>query len=873
MNMSSDIPNRPKKWMRYLIIALWAAIIIGIIAVLAFFFKIANGDLPSFEELENPKYDLASVVYDANGEPFGKYYIENREQIDYEELSPHIIDALIATEDIRYEKHSGIDFKALTRVAFKTLLFQKQSSGGGSTISQQLAKLLFKRSSLANKNKLQRAIALLTIKIKEWFTAVKLERQYTKQEIIAMYLNKFEFINGAHGVQAAAQTYFAKDQSMLDINEAATLVGMLKNPSLYNPIRFPDKSKGRRDVVLAQLVKAEMLEASAYDTLHVKELDMSGFLRAAHDIGPAPYFRAELTKWLKKLLKQEEYLKPDGTHYNIYTDGLSIHTTIDLNYQKHAESAVHEHMATNQTNYWKVWKNRNPWTYEADHEMRKIRLGVLQRRIKESERYLNLHNRYLGKLKEQLRSKYNANLPLSEKVISALIDVKERKSKMSTKLKNGDINETYIKAYKSIVTSNEIDDLATQFGALEEAFKTEFNTKIKMRVFDYENGDKEVEMSPKDSVKFHNKHLQSGMLAVDPKTGYIKAWVGGVGFKYFKYDHVNSRRQVGSTIKPFVYATAISLQGISPCQEYEDIQYTIAPGDVDLFVNEEWSPANANDEFTGNPYNLYQGLLYSKNSISVRLVRELGSVNVIREVLHNCGIDRDLTLDNGRLAVPKLPSIVLGAADLTVKEMTGAYTTFANNGSHTEPIFVSKIVDKNGKIIYTGIPDRRIALNPLYNAVMVDMLKNNMGGGYNIGIKTVTGGKTGTTNDFSDGWFMGVTPNLVVGTWVGGDDNWIRFLTLQDGQGFVMARPIFQKFMQAVEKDTAINFNTEVQFHEPPDGFDELVDCTKFKQVKPADELNQSLNQQSAFDEFEDEEEFDEEEEFDDEEEFDEEQQ
>ncbi len=867
-NAQPDYRSRP--WLKYLIYGLWTAIVIGFIAVIIFLRGIGNSDLPSFEELENPTYDLASVVYDVNGTSFGKYYIENREQIEFSNLSPNIYKALIATEDVRYLDHSGIDFFALLRVAFKTVLFRKESSGGGSTISQQLAKLLFKRASLRNKSSISKIFALVEIKVKEWFTAVKLERQYTKEEIIVMYLNKFEFINGAHGIQAASQTYFGKVQKELTVSEGATLVGMLKNPSLYNPVRFPEKSKDRRNVVLSQLLKNNQLDQVAFDSIKSKPLDMSAFSREAHDTGPAPHFRAELTKWLKEKLDNKEYYKPDGTPYNIYTDGLSIHTTIDLAYQAQAEKAVAEHMKDNQERYWKVWKGLNPWTHEADDKVKEIRLDALERKIKESDRYLNLHNSYLGALKSTLQKKYNPRLPLNEKVIRNLIDVKERKVKMSSLFQKEILKEQYVNDYTSIVTSNEIDQLANQFGLLEEAYKTEFNTKINLKVFDYEKGEIEKEMTPKDSVKYHNQHLQSGMLAVDPKSGHIKAWVGGVGFKYFKYDHVNSRRQVGSTIKPFVYATAISLQGISPCQEFEDIQYTIAPGDVDLFVDEEWSPANANDEFTGNYYNLYQGLLYSKNSISVRLVKELGSVNVIREVLHNSGIDRDMTLANGRLAVPKLPSIVLGAADLSVKDMTGAYTTFANNGSYTEPIFVSRIVDKNGKVIYSGIPERRIALNPLYNAVMVDMLKNNLAGGYNMGNKTIAGGKTGTTNDYSDGWFMGVTPNLVVGTWVGGDDNWIRFLSLQNGQGFVMARPIFQKFILGIEKDTSIQFDTEADFAQPPDGFTDLIDCTKFKQVRPDEELENTLNQQAEFDEFDDEE-FDEEEfddeEFDDEEE------
>ncbi len=869
MEESEKMINKPRKWLKYLLYLIWACLIIGFVSLFLFLSSISKGDLPSFEELENPKYDLASVVYDTNGEPFGKYFIENREQISFDQLSPHIYNALLTTEDLRYYDHTGIDFRALLRVAFKTVLFRKESSGGGSTISQQLAKLLFRRPNLSGKSALAKIKALVEVKVKEWFTAIKLEKQYTKDEIMAMYLNKFDFINGAHGIEAASQTYFGKSQEFLAPEEAATLVGMLKNPSLYNPLRFPKKSENRRNVVLGQLKKYGHIDQVSFDSLSSKSLNMDDFERDAHDKGPAPHFRSELTKWLKALFKEKEYLKPDGTEYNIYTDGLQINTTIDLAFQQHAEEAVFDHMKANQAKYWKVWDNKNPWTHEADETQKELRLSVLERRLKESDRYLALHNAYLGAIKAKIRTQH-ANLPLSENVIKALIKVKDQKQRLSHYFKNNTLKEKYVNEYKDLVTHKDMDELRDQFNQLKEAYVTVFDTPVSMKIFDYEKGEIEVEMSPRDSVKYHNQHLQSGLLSVDPKTGHIKAWVGGVGFKYFKFDHVNSKRQVGSTIKPFVYATAISLQGISPCQEFEDIQYTIAPGDVDLFVDEEWSPANANEKFTGNLYNLYQGLLYSKNSITVRLVKELGSVDVIREVLHNCGIDKKMTLPSGRLAVPRLPSMVLGAADLSVRDMAGAYTAFANNGNYTEPIFVSTIRDKSGKIIYSGVPERSKAINPLYNAVMVDMLMNNLAGGYNLGLKSKAGGKTGTTNDFADAWFMGITPNLVTGIWVGGDDNWIRFLTLDNGQGFVMARPIFQNYMKKIEADEAIQFDVDASFVQPPDGFQEITDCARYKQQTPDSELQETTETQSNYDEFDDEfeeEEFDEEfeEEFDEE--------
>lgn len=848
--------NRSSKYFHWASRAIWALAILALLTLAYTFISLSKGDIPSFAQLENPEYDLASVVYDCHGTPFGKYYVENREQITFNELNPYVHDALIATEDVRFYKHTGIDFRALTRVGLKTLMFQDQSSGGGSTITQQLSKLLFKRPKTHGLSKLQRVLTLVKVKLKEWIVAVKLERQYSKEEILIMYLNKFEFINGAHGIQAASQTYFNKNQDSLNINEAALLVGMLQNPSLYNPVRFPEKSMDRRNVVLSQLVKYGKLERTAFDTLSIDSLDMTRFNRAAHDVGPAPHFRAELTKYVQELLNKPENFKQDSTPYNIYTDGLKIYTTIDLNYQKYAEQAVHEHMAWNQKKYWKVWKGMDPWSYDADGTQKELRYSILERQIKESERYLNLHNAILGPVKAEIQKSFDPDLPLHENAIKALLDINNGKSKV--KDHPNALKSEYASEYQQLLDSPLWAKLAKKYVDLQTEYTEQFNTKIMMTVFDSELGEVQREMSPRDSVRYNSQHLQSGMLAVDPHSGHIKAWVGGVGFKYFKFDHVTSRRQVGSTIKPFVYATAIALQGISPCQEFEDIQYTIAPGDIELFVDEEWSPANANETFTGNMYNLYQGLLYSKNSISVRLVKELGNVEVIRDVLNNAGISKDLTLPNGRLAVPKLPSICLGAVDLTLQEMVGAYTTFSNNGVYTEPIFISRIEDKNGKVLYSSMPKRSIALNPLHNSVMVDMLKNNVGEGFSMGLKTTVGGKTGTTNDYADGWFMGITPNLVVGTWVGGDDKWIRFLSLDDGQGYVMARPIFQKFMTSIEADTSLHFNTAAKFADPPPEFYDFIDCDRYKQVRPEEEFTKTVEEKAIFDQFDasDEEEF-----------------
>ncbi len=599
------------------------------------------------------------------------------------------------------------------------------------------------------------------------------------------------------------------------------------------------------------------IEQESLDTLYDKPVDMSRFKRESQSEGMAPYFRAELTKWLKNLFAKEEMQKPEGGAYNIYKDGLQIYTTIDLNYQEKAEKAVKDHMKVNQAAFWRVWDRKDPWSFEADEAQKALRYEILERKVKASDRYLSLRSRYLDGVISEIRKDYK-EVPMSDNVIKALIKINEKKSGFSAEESNGKLKKKYRDFYQSVLKSKAWQTLAANWDNLQEAYKEEFrDTKVKMMVFDYnEQGEVEKEMTPYDSVRYHNKHLQAGCLAVDPKTGYIKAWVGGVGHKYFKYDHVNSRRQVGSTIKPFVYTTAIALQGISPCQEYDDIQYSIAPGDANFDMDQQWSPANANGLFTGNKYNLYQGLLYSKNSITVRIVKEMGNVDVIRELLDNVGIAKDKRLDNGRLAVPRLPSMCLGAADLTLLEMSGAYTTFANNGVYTEPIFINRIEDKNGKVIYSGVPDRNVAINPAYNAVMVDMLKNNIGGGF--GIKSDVGGKTGTTNDYADGWFMGITPELVVGVWVGGDDKWIRFLTLENGQGFVLARPIAQKLLKALEADKDSGYNPNAKFNKPPQEYFDLVDCARYKQVAVEDEQSQILEEKVQSDEFE--EEFEEEE-------------
>lgn len=829
--------------LKWLTRVLWAGVILSIIGAFMVIIIVGSSELPSFDELENPKYDLASIIYDANEVQYGKYYIENREFIDFKDLSPHIYNALLSVEDARYNSHTGIDFRALLRVAVKSILLRQQSSGGGSTITQQLAKLLFKRSSLSSKSTFDRAMSLAVIKFKEWIIAARLERRYTKEEIVAMYLNKFEFINGAHGIQSASEIYFGKNQEDLEIEEAALLVGMLKNPALYNPMRFPERSEGRRNVVLSRVYANNKIDKVQYDSLRTKPLDMSDFKRSTQSEGIAPYFRAELTKWLRPLLQEEEYRKPDGSIYDIYRDGLKIYTTIDTRYQKHAEAAVKEHLKWLQDRYWKVWKYKNPFTFEAEGIQEELRKEGLQRRIRDTDLYKSLYTSSFSEISKEIEKDFD--LVLKEPTLRRLQANETYVNRISA-----DVRPKFQKLVKNKEAWQKVSKTWREF---ENKVEAKFEEEVEAKLFSYEDvGFEMKKMSRRDSVLYHLRHLQAGMLSVDPRTGEIKAWVGGPSHEYFKYDHVTMRRQVGSTIKPFVYATAIGVQGIPPCQEFNDIQYTIAPGDADFNVDGEWSPSNANGTFTQNKYNLYQGLLYSKNSITVRIVKELGTVEPIRDLLHNVGIDKYERINDERLVVPRVPSISLGSVDLSLFEMTGAYTTFANNGVFTKPTFISRIEDKNGKSIYQSGLEQKRALNQLYNAVLVDMLRNNVGGGFGLGIKVPAGGKTGTTNDYADGWFMGITPNLVTGTWVGGDEKWVRFYTLDDGQGFVMARPVFQKYMKAIEADTDINFNTDAKFASPPPGFRDLADCSRYKQKDPEKERDDRLDQKIELDEFDD---------------------
>lgn len=808
------------RWMWYLAGA-------GLLGVALTFIALSFTDLPSVEQLENPKSEEASQVFGANGEVIGRYYTENRVPVTYDELSPNLVNALISTEDERYYEHSGIDFAALGRIAVKTVLLGQRSSGGGSTITQQLAKLLFTQQ--VSKNIWERGLQ----KLKEWIIAARLERRYTKEEIIAMYFNKFNFINGAYGIKAASEIYFDKEQDELNVNEAAMLVGMLKNPSLFDPLDRPDTVLHRRMVVLKQMQKNNLIDEAAYDTLRTQPLNLK-YTAQTHIDGIAPYFRMELAKDIKELLRSENIKKADGSHYNIYRDGLRIYTTIDPDMQRIAERIMKNHMAEQQKRFWETWSvvRKDPWEYTSGsiHEVPvERRQKKLEDLIRDSDRYQKIRSKYIKDIVAKLQQETELMFHADDREVERVVLEAEEGGVIDELVERNYISTGLAAQYRQIMRSKHFNALRKQWLAMQEEVGRAFSTETEMRVFTYENEEmeKDTVMTPIDSIKYHLMHLQTGILAVDPVTGHIKVWVGGINYKRFKVDHNRTSRQVGSTFKPFVYATAIAQQGFSPCYQVYDLPQTIAPGDGNFGLLEPWTPRNSSNSYSGRLFTLKEGLKQSKNTISAHLMKQLGDTDPVRGLVHQMGIDSSARYSNGRYRVPKAPSICLGATDLTNLELTGAYTAFANNGLFTKPYCILRIEDKDGKKLYEGVPEENVAINPNANYVMVEMLKYAAGLGRTLEVEA--GGKTGTTNDYVDGWFMGITPNLVVGTWVGGEYRWIRFRSINYGQGSAMAKPFFISFIKELEKNEDIDFDTEARFNRPSGDIGIEMNCDEYQ--------------------------------------------
>ncbi|MEM9888991.1 MAG: transglycosylase domain-containing protein, partial [Bacteroidota bacterium] len=687
---------------------LWRILGVGVLATILFFVGLSFTDLPTFQELENPKSDLATEIYGDNLEVIGRFYAAggNRISVAYDELSPNLIKALVATEDERYYRHAGIDFRGLARAVF---FLGKR--GGASTITQQLAKQLF-TDKYANS-----IPERLMQKFKEWIIAVRLEKRYTKEEIIAMYLNIFDFTNNAVGIKAASEIYFNTTQDSLSVEQAALFVGMLQNPTFHDPIDHPERSQNRRNVVLFQMHKNDLLTKEEFDYLKEQDIDMSKFKRATQSEGMAPYFRAELAKDVRKILQEVE--KSGDGSYDLYKDGLKIYTTIHPEMQRIAEQEMLKHMKQLQAKFAKHWNGfyKDPWAYKTqettDRQM-EIRAETLTRMIRSSDRYRNIRPRYLNEVAQSLASTIK-DLRLRDVDVDRILEAENDKTYINDLLRGNMISEKMASQYRKVLRHPNYDGLKEQWEALQAEVEKAFDEKVKMRVFAYnEQMEKDTMMSPLDSIKYHQMFLQVGSMAVDPLTGYVKTWVGGINHKYFKFDHVRSRRQVGSTFKPFVYATAIDRKGFSPCFPVNDRPYSIHPGESSFYLTKEWMPANSNKKFTYQDYTLRDALRRSKNSVTVFLMKEIGSVGPVIDIIDRMGIDTESKYPGGEYIVPRVPSIALGAADLTVQEMTGAYTTFANNGYYSEPTYILKIEDKNGKELYSAMPKFEEVLNPRY---------------------------------------------------------------------------------------------------------------------------------------------------------------
>jgi penicillin-binding protein 1A len=844
-------------------------VFIAFFALSSILFLYLSFTLPSFEELENPKINAASEIYSADGVLLGKFYVENRSPVPYDSISLHVINALVATEDARFYRHSGIDPEALARVGVKTLLLRRESAGGGSTISQQLAKLLVGRPDTRKMFFVFRYWTVFTTKLKEWLTAVKLERSYTKKEILTIYLNKFDFLFNAHGIRSAAETYFAKHPYDLDINESAMLVRMLKNPSMYNFRRDKKVALKGREVVLKNMMDKGHISRKQYDELRVQPIDASKFKVQDHNEGMATYFREYLREHLKEMLSRSENLKSDGTQYDLYRDGLKIYTTIDSRMQMHLEHAVWDHLSQHQDIMFKQWPDwnmpdpaigtskQNPWTYrEYSNTISEIELRLLNfnkllwesdRWIAEKQNYFKIadkHELSEADIYRMIRIENANKNPYNDNYYNKKID---GDSLMRDWKKSNYISEKQYNKYRTLLKSSDWNKIRAEYEAIIKYMKK----PVEMKVFSYiksknkwRAGDKDTLLSPFDSIRYHRMFIQAGSVAIDPKNGHVKAWAGGIDHHYFKLDHVsmgalyvhpkkrlpgvqykNVGRQVGSSIKPFLYGLTIEQKGYSPCYEVDDVKLTIEKGYQKFGLQRDWTPSNAGGGYSGQRMTLTKALSLSLNSVSAQLMKDFGSTVPFRLFLHTIGIDSS--------KVPASPTICLGTPDLTPLEMTAAYTIFASGGFYHEPIFVTKIVSKNGSVIYSDESNQinENILAPKYAYTMSSMLQSVQAGAPGFhGIKSQHGGKTGTTNFQADGWYIGITPNLIIGTWAGNDDRFIRFRNIAFGQGGAMSRPIFQNALRSIEADKDIDFDTKARFPKPEGDLKEM-DCNKYDKL------------------------------------------
>lgn len=797
---------------RNIIIGIWACFITGLIIFLALFYYVAKTKLPNTDELENPRFEQASIVYSADRQEVDRYFSKNREWIQYEDLSPHLVNALLATEDHRFFEHSGIDFYSLGRAVVKL-----GTNGGASTITQQLAKQFF--TPVKSRNPLKR----IWQKMKEWVIAIEFERRYTKEEIMAMFFNKFDFYYSSNGIVAASQVYFSKNQKDLTVDEAALLVGMFKNPYYYNPVRRPERAEARRNTVIYLMKHHGFIGEEDYAEYRSRPIDMSNFKRKENFSGLAPHFMAELKKYVKELLLENEIAKPGGEKYNLDLDGLKIYSTIDSRYQRHAEKSAKAHMSKLQKQFEKSWGSTDLWLYNPDGINISSRKSILNNQVEGSDRYKRLRNKILKYITKEISNEVE-DVRLWNADIIRMIRAESNPKYLQELLDRKSISSRQKEIYEKILNSRFWNRLKKAWKELGSQAKKEFNTKRKMKMYSFDGYTDKV-MTPLDSIKYMMNFLQIGSVAINPHTGHVKSWVGGIDFDHWKYDHVTSNRQAGSTFKPFLYTTSL-MNGISPCWKVEDIQYTIPANDPNFGLADSWSPKNARGTFSQEKYTLKEALKKSLNSASVWLVNELGSVDGIIQLAESMGISK------GKIG--RYPSIVLGTPNVNVLEMTSAYGTYANNGVSVKPVFIEKIEDKNGVVIYQSEVVQHRSIPENYNYAMVEMLKY-ASSAVSYRLKTDFGGKTGTTNDHVDGWYVGISPDLVVGTWVGGEYPWIRFTNFDLGQGSYMARPYFLDFMSAIEGDPEIGFRTNASFTFPGN-LDIELDCSKYEDIIPAEE-------------------------------------
>ncbi len=810
---------------------------------------------PSFKKLEDPSLNLASEVLAGNDTTvIGRIYVQNRAPVNFNQLPKHLIQALISTEDKRFYDHAGIDPEALARVVKGVFLGQHQ--GGGSTLTMQLSKLLYSDRDFKNMNFMEKAFGYYYRKLSEMITAVKLERAYTKEEILTMYLNTYDFGYNAPGIRAASEVYFAKSPDQLSLEEAATFVAMCNNSSLFNPVRRNERTRQRRNLVLDRTRDAGYIKNTTCEAAKKTPLDVSRFKTQSHNDGMATYFRTVLGEDVKRILKERGITKSDGSSYDVYRDGLKIYTTIDPQMQQMAEEALQEHMRVLQAKYFRVWRGKDPWTYketETTDDQIRYRLATLDAQIRNSDRYQLMRDKILDDITQKIESNFEGFTLMDSDIINMLREEIKR-GHIDGMLKTNSIGASRAQILRQILSGDYWKELRKRWNALQVQVKSDFNKPVKMKVFAYTaSGERDTTMSPLDSIRYHKMHLQLGSLGVDPTTGFVKFWVGGIGHKYFQYDHVRSDRQVGSTFKPFVYAAAVDL-GISPCKTVHDVAQTVSVGEGSFGLSTSWTPKNSGG-YSGEYLTLWDALKESKNTASVALLKEMGSTTRIREIVNELGIPVDAKFSNGQLRVPRNPAIVLGAVDLQVLEMAGAYSAFANQGMFVRPLYIRKITDKGGRVLYQGIPETRQALPKNVAYVILRMLKYNIKAAPGVNtLKSDVGGKTGTTNDYRDGWFMGVAPRLVVGTWVGGEDQWIRFLTIADGQGSAMARPFYSKFMAKLESANLRSYDSSIRFTQPEGDLGIVLDCSQYQETHPSGIPTESVPSEFNPNRFQDEE-------------------